>query len=216
MMRIEEAEVTRFGAAQRHRTIGNPDTFMREIHLARRGLAGSFLGTRAGEKRAMKHGHLHLSGVIGYGDGEEAGILVVHVDEIDSLEGRKGREPQPLPVEQVLGFGHGNPRADGRKRRVSHHVALERFHERDARVFAAAAAVRPLLVVGLRLQCDAEPLDSTRIAGVIEANPRDADARIITRARRAGETDKARYQDRERQPDSIRPRPPVDYPVPAP
>ena len=35
------------------------------------------------------------------------------------------------------------------------------------------------LVVGLRLQCDAEPLDPYRIAGVIEANPRDADARII-------------------------------------
>ena len=150
-----------------------------EIHLARRGLAGGFLGTRAGEKRAMEHGHLHFSGVIGYGDGEEAGILVVHVDEINAVVRREGRKPQPLPVDQIVRYGQGNPRADGRKRRVSHHVALQRFHECDARIFAATAAVRQPLVVGLRLQCDAEPLDPYRIAGVIEANPRDADARII-------------------------------------
>ena len=152
---------------------------MREIHLARRGLAGSFLGTRAGEKRAMEHGHLHFSGMIGYGDGEEAGILVVHVDEIDPVVRLEGREPQPLPVDQIVRYGESDPRADGRKGRVGHHVAMQRLHECDARIFAATAAVRQPLVVGLRLQCDAEPLDPTRIAGVIEANPRDADARII-------------------------------------
>ena len=88
---------------------------MLEIDLARRGLAGGFLGTRAGEKGAMEHGHLHFPGVIGDGDGEEAGILVVHVDEIDAVVGSKGRQPQSLPVEQILRFGQGNPRADGRE-----------------------------------------------------------------------------------------------------
>jgi hypothetical protein len=41
----------------------------------------------------MEHGHLHFSGVIGNGDGEEAGILVVHMDEIDAVIRRKGRQP---------------------------------------------------------------------------------------------------------------------------
>ena len=41
----------------------------------------------------MEHGHLHFSGVIRYGDGEEAGILVVHVDEIDAVVGLKSRAP---------------------------------------------------------------------------------------------------------------------------
>ena len=66
-----------------------------------------------------------------------------------------------------------------RKCRVGHHVALERFHERDTRILAAAAAVGPPLIIGFRLQCDAEPLDATRIAGLIESNAGDADARII-------------------------------------
>ena len=66
---------------------------MIEIHITRRSLAGGFLGTSAGEKRAMEHGHLHFSSVIGNSDGEEAGIFVIHVDEIDALIRIKGREP---------------------------------------------------------------------------------------------------------------------------
>ena len=50
----------------------------------------------------MEHGHLHFSGVIGNGDGKEAGILVIHMDEIDAVIRSKGREPQPLPMKQVL------------------------------------------------------------------------------------------------------------------
>ena len=34
----------------------------------------------------MEEGHLHFSGVIGNGDGEETGILVVHMDEIDAAD----------------------------------------------------------------------------------------------------------------------------------
>ena len=50
------------------------------------------------EKGAMEEGHLRFSGMIGNGDGEEAGILVVHMDKIDVIVGSKGREPQSLPV----------------------------------------------------------------------------------------------------------------------
>jgi hypothetical protein len=141
---------------------------MFEIDFTGRGLAGGFLGTRAGEKGAMEHGHLHFPGVIGDGDGEEAGILVVHVNKIDAVIRSKSREPQSLPVKQILRYGHGNPWADGRERRVSHHIALKRFDERDTRILAATAAVGPTLIIGFRLQCDAEPLYAYRIAGVIE------------------------------------------------
>ena len=67
----------------------------------------------------------------------------------------------------------------GRKCRVSHHVALERFHERDTRILAATAAVGPPLIIGFRLQCDAETLDACRIAGFIEPHSCNADARVV-------------------------------------
>ncbi len=82
-------------------------------------------------------------------------------------------------MKQILRYGHGNPWADGRERRVSHHVALKRFDERDTRILAATAAVGPTLIIGFRLQCDAEPLDSTRIASFVEFYAGNADARII-------------------------------------
>ena len=75
---------------------------MVEVHLARPTMAGGFLGTSAGEKGPMEKGHLHFSGVIGNGDGKEAGILVIHMDEIDAVIRLKGREPQSLPVKQIL------------------------------------------------------------------------------------------------------------------
>ena len=99
----------------RHRAVGNPDAFMVEIHIAGSVVAGGFLGTSAGKKGAMEEGHLHFSGVIGNGDGEEAGILVVHMDEINAVIRSKGREPEPLPVKQILRDGQGNPRADRTK-----------------------------------------------------------------------------------------------------
>jgi len=49
------------------------------------------------------------------------------------------------------------------KRRVGHDVALERFRERDTGVFATAA-IGPPLIIGFRLQRDAEPRDTPRIA----------------------------------------------------
>ena len=72
---------------------------MIEIHHPGLALAGGFLRTSAGEKRSMEHGQLHFPGVIGNGDGEDAGILVVHMDEINAVIWCKGRQPDPLPVE---------------------------------------------------------------------------------------------------------------------
>ena len=68
---------------------------MIEIHHPRRGLAGGFLGTSTGEKGPVEDGHLHFPGVIGNGDREEAGILVVHVDEINAVI-RIQRSPAPV------------------------------------------------------------------------------------------------------------------------
>ena len=102
MMRVKQAEAIVFTALQDHRAVGNPDALMIEIHYPPLGLAGCFLGTSAGKERSMEHGQLHFPGVIGNGDGEEAGILVVHVDEIDAVIRFKGREPQSRPVKQIL------------------------------------------------------------------------------------------------------------------
>jgi hypothetical protein len=37
-------------------------------------------------------------------------------------------------VKHILRYCQGDPRATGRKRRVSHYVTLKRFHKRDAPV----------------------------------------------------------------------------------
>src|SRR5580658_1033819 len=81
-MGIKKAEVPRFEAIRRQRAIGDPDAFAIHIHKARLALAGSFLGTCAVEERPMEHGQLHFSGVVGTGNWEEAGVLVIHMDEI--------------------------------------------------------------------------------------------------------------------------------------
>ena len=139
-------------------------------------MASGFLRTSAGEKRSVEDGQFRVPGWIGNGDGEEAGIFVVHVGEFDALIRAEGREPEALPVEEVLRYGQGDPWAIGRKCRVSHQVAPERFHKRDPRILAAAPAAGLQLIVGFRLQCDAEPLDACRIAGFVESHSCNADA----------------------------------------
>ena len=84
VMRVKQAEVVRFEALQSHRAIRNPNAFMIEIHHTGLGLAGGFLGKRAGKERPMKDGQLHFSGMIGNGDGEEAGVLVIHMDKVNA------------------------------------------------------------------------------------------------------------------------------------
>src|SRR5664280_2114433 len=153
---------------------------MIEIYRTGCGFAGSFFRTSAWEKGAVEDGQLHFPSVIWNGDWEEAGIFVVHMDEIDIIIWIKGRETQTLPVKQILRYCQSDPRAYRRKRRVSHHVALEPFHKRNARIFAAAAAVRSPLVFSFRFERNAKPLDSDRIACLIKLNTGYANARIIT------------------------------------
>ena len=113
MMRGELAEAIRFTSLQGHRAVGNPDAFPIEIHLAGRGVAGGFLRASAGKKRPVEHGQFRMPGWIRNGDGEEAGIFVIHVDEFDAVIRAKGREPQTLPVEQILRHSQGDPWASG-------------------------------------------------------------------------------------------------------
>jgi hypothetical protein len=113
-------------------------------------------------------------------DWEEAGILIVNAVELNAVVRPEGSQPHALPVEQILRFGKGDPWASRRKCRVSHHVVPKRFDERDTRILAATAAVGPPLVIGFRLQYDAEPLDACRIAGSIKPNSCNADARVIS------------------------------------
>ena len=160
----------------RHWTIGNPDAFMLAIHNPGFARVGGFLGAGAGKKRTVQEGQLHLPGVIGNGDGEDAGVLVVHVDEINTLKGFKGRQPDPLPVEQILRHRQDNPGTVRRKRRVSHDVMLERLDKGDARILAPAAAVRSPFVIHFRFECDAESFDSGRVAGLVEFYAGDTDA----------------------------------------
>jgi hypothetical protein len=56
---------------------------------------------------------------------------------------------------------------------------VQRFHEGDARIFAATTAIGPPLIVSFRFQRDAEPLDAIRFASFIEPYSRNADARVI-------------------------------------
>ena len=178
-MQGKVAEVIGLIASLVQWTVGNPDALSMEIHHAGRRLADRFLGTSSGKERSVEDGHCRFPIRIGNGHGEDAGILVVHAVELDAFIRAEGREPQTLPVEQVLREGQGNPRAFGRKRRVSHHVTLEVFAKSNPRILTASAAVRPQLVIRFGLQCDAEPLDARRVAGLIELHSCDADARVI-------------------------------------
>src|ERR1700691_3176186 len=127
----------------------------------------------------MKHRQLQLSGWIRNGGGEWAGILVVYGAEIQALKRSKRDKPDPLPVKKVRRACCGDARAAWRARRISHEVALQRFDERDARVFAASAAVYPTLIVGFRLQSDAETLDAFWISRCIEPHSGNTDARVV-------------------------------------
>ena len=122
---------------------------------------------------------MHLSAVAGDRDGKKTGILVVHMDEIDALIRSKGCEPETLPMDQILRNGEGNPWANGRERRVGHHVALKRSNEGNARILATTAAMGRPLIISFGLERDAEPLDSAWIAGLVEFDAGDTDPRKI-------------------------------------
>ena len=139
-------------------------------------LAGGFLGTGAGKKRTVKEGQLHFPCVIGNGDREDAGVLVVHMDKINALKGFKSRQSDPLPVKQILRHRQGNPGSTRRKRRVRHDVMPERLDKGNAGILAAPASVRFPLVISFRLKHNAETFDSRRIAGIVEFYACNADA----------------------------------------
>src|ERR1700683_236156 len=155
---------------------------MVKIQLAWTVVAGGFFGTSAWKKRTMQQSHLHFSGVIGNGDRKQTGILVVHMHEIDAAIRRKVRQSDPLPMEKIGRNGQRDPWADERKRGVRHHIALQRFDECNARILTATAAVRAPFVPGFRLECDAEPFYSARIACLIESHSGNSDARIVAPA----------------------------------
>jgi hypothetical protein len=48
-------------------------------------MASGLFGTSAGEKRTVEDGQFRVPGWIGNGDGEEAGVFVVHFGEFDAL-----------------------------------------------------------------------------------------------------------------------------------
>ena len=113
-------------------------------------------------------------------DRKEAGIFVVLITQFDAAPQSKGRQPHTCPVEEIFRLSQCDPRAIGRICRVGHDVSPERLHEGDARILAAASAIRPSLVIDLRLQRDAKPLHAHRLTGFIEAHARNSDARVIS------------------------------------
>ena len=76
-------------------------------------MASGLLRTSAGEKRPVEDGQFRVTGRIGNGDGEEAGVFVVHVGEFDALIWAEVREPQALPVEEVFRYRKSDPWATG-------------------------------------------------------------------------------------------------------
>jgi hypothetical protein len=163
-----------------HGAVGDPDALPVEVHLTRLAVAGGLLRACAREERPVKDGQFCPPRWVRDGDGEEAGILVVHTAEVDAVLPKLSK-PQALPMQQVLRYGQGDAWAGGRQRRVGHHVASERFDKGDTRVLAAAAAVGPPLVISFGLEHNAEPLHPARVAGSIEQGPGNTNARVIAR-----------------------------------
>src|ERR1035437_1267331 len=159
--------------------VGNPDAFPVDIQRTGCRSAGSFLWTRTWEKWPVQKCQLRGSRWIRNADREEAGILIIHAVQCNTITRSERGKPQTLPVEEIFRCGQRNARTIGRKCRITHHVASKRLHEGDTGIFAAATTVGPALVLSLRLQCNAKPFDPSRIARFIELHPRNSDARIV-------------------------------------
>ncbi|MGB8660129.1 MAG: hypothetical protein WCD34_06885 [Candidatus Acidiferrum sp.] len=160
--------------------VGNPDAFPVEIYFAGSRVTRVFFWTSSGEERPVENCHFKLSRWIWDDNGEETGVFVIHVAKCNAPIWSKSGEPQTLPVEEVCRQSQGDAWSLGRKRCVSHDVALERFHESDTWIFAAPTAIGSPLIIGFRLKRDAEPLDACGIACFIELHSRNADARVIS------------------------------------
>jgi hypothetical protein len=91
-----------------HGAVGDPDALPVEVHLTRLEVAGGLLRACAREERLVKDGQFCLPRWVTDGDGEEAGILVVHTAEVDAAVPPKVSKLQALPMEQVLRYGQGD------------------------------------------------------------------------------------------------------------
>ena len=111
--------------------------------------------------------------------GKHARVFVIDIVEFDVLIGPKGGKPHSFPVEEIFRHRQCDSRTARRKCRVAHDVTLQRFYKGDARILTAASAPGPLFIISLRFECDAQPLDTYRIAVFIEAHARDANARVV-------------------------------------
>jgi hypothetical protein len=76
-------------------------------------VAGGFFWTSAGKQRPVEDGQFRFPGWIRNGNGEEAGIFVIHVAEFDAVARSKGRQTQALPVKEILRCSQGDPWASG-------------------------------------------------------------------------------------------------------
>jgi len=127
-------------AAVRYRwAVGNPDAFSIKVHVTERGVAGGFFRSRAGKERPVEHAQLRMSSGIGDGDGEEAGIFVIDVADLNAMIFAKSCKPQALPVEEVFRHGQCDAGSLGGKCGVRHDVAPQWRYEGDARVLASTA-----------------------------------------------------------------------------
>src|SRR5665648_1033219 len=79
MVRIKQTKLVRFKAIQGYRAVRNPDTFMIQIKQPFLAHTCSFFRSGTGEKRSVQNSHLHFSGMIGNGNREKTGILVVYM-----------------------------------------------------------------------------------------------------------------------------------------
>ena len=118
------------------------------------------------ERAACAEWPLPIAGRIRYGNGEDAGVFVVHAIELYPVIETKARESQAPPLEQILRYGQRYTWTLGRKRRVGHHVEVERFDKLDAGILAATCTIR-------------QPLDAFWITSLIRTISCDADTRII-------------------------------------
>ena len=78
------------------------------------------------------------------------------------------------------------PWSDRRKGRVGHHVLFQRLDVRNPGILAAPPAVGSQLVRHFGLERNAEPFDAARVAGVVEEDPEDANAREVPSSNHSG------------------------------
>ena len=137
-----------------------------------------FFRTRSRKQWPVHERNGGLTGGVRNQRGKHASVLVVHVIKSDAIVGMKGCKADPTPLEQIIGDGDCDSRTAARKRRVRHHVMLQRLDISDARILASPAVLGQF-VVGLRLQSHAHAFDARRIAGTVEQHTGNPDARKI-------------------------------------